>query len=336
MNKQEEKLKRFLKFTRYIAILLIFVIFNFILLNSLREDNPAAGNIKPKIVLISHVYSNPYWQYVRLGAEKAAKERNAVVEYQGPDSASADEGIKFINMAYAAKVSGVIAYVQDEEKYKPVINKAVQGGVPVVTIDSDSEKSKRLAYVGTDNVAAGSIGAKELVNQVGTEGKVAIIMGGKNVKNQVERVEGFKEYINKNSKLAISAVESSDSYLLEAELVTQKILMDDWDIKAIFCTSALDGVGAANAINKLGMAGKVKIICFDDLPETIEGIKNGVITSTIVQKPNLMGYNAVNIIMDIVEGKETKGMFLTDVLVLSKDNIQQFEKQQGEYTGETK
>jgi ribose transport system substrate-binding protein len=329
-------MKRFLRYTRYIVIILIFVVFNFILVNTLREEKVIEGQIKPKIVLISHVYSNPYWQYVRAGAERAAKERNAIVEFQGPDSASVDEGIKLINMAYAAKVSGIIAYVQDEERYKPVIDKVVQGEVPIVTVDSDSEKSKRLAYVGTDNVAAGNEGAKELIEQIGNEGKVAIIMGGKNVKNQVERVNGFKEYISRNSSISIEAIESSDSYLLEAELAAKKIMIDNWDVKAIFCTSALDGVGAAKAISKLGMAGKVKIICFDDLPETLEAIKSGLITSTIVQKPNLMGYKAVNIIMDIIEGKETKGIFLTDVLVVKKDNLEQYEKEQGEYTSETK
>jgi ribose transport system substrate-binding protein len=191
-------------------------------LSSLREEKTPESDIKPKIVLISHVYSNPYWQSIRLGAEKADKERNAVVEYQGPDSASSEEGIKFINMAYAARVSGIITYVQDGEKYKPVIDKVVKGGVPLVTVDSDSENSKRLCYVGTDNIMAGSIAARELISKIGMEGKVAVIVGGKNVKNQIERVEGFKDYINKNSKLSIEAVESSDSYLLEAELAAKK------------------------------------------------------------------------------------------------------------------
>lgn len=328
-------MKKFSYYLNYMAVIAVFIVFNFILVNSLREEKPIEAQLKPKLVLISHVYSNPYWQYIKAGAEKAAKERNAIVEFQGPDSASVEEGIKLINMAYAAKVSGIIAYVQDEEKYKPVIDKVVQGDVPLVTIDSDAENSKRLAYVGTDNVEAGKVGAKELIKQVGRDGNIAIIMGGKDVTNQIERVNGFKDYITKNSNLVIETIESSDSYLLEAELAAKKILMNNYDIKAIFCTSALDGVGAAKAVSKLGMTGKVKIICFDDLPETLEWIKSGVITSTIVQKPSLMGYKAVNIIMDIIEGKEAKGIFLTDVFVVGKDNIAQYEKEQGEYTSET-
>jgi monosaccharide ABC transporter substrate-binding protein, CUT2 family (TC 3.A.1.2.-) len=303
-------MRKYLRYIRNTIIILMFAVFNCILLASLRTEKMNEEEIKPKIVLIAHVYSNPYWQDIRMGAEKAAEERGAVIDFQGPDNASVEEGIKFINMAYAAKVSGIIAYVQEEEKYMPVINKVVSGGIPLVTVDSDAENSKRLAYVGTDNKAAGVEAAKEMIRQIGTKGKVGIIMGGRDVKNQIERVQGFTDYIKSNSEIAIAEIASSDSYRLEAELAAKNILMDNWDLKALFCASALDGVGAAKAVTSIGLSGKVKIICFDDLPETIEGIKRGVITSTIVQRPFAMGYKAVNIIMDNIEGKEVKGAFL--------------------------
>jgi ribose transport system substrate-binding protein len=324
------------RFIRYTLIIFFFIIFNVLLLNSIKEPKVTYEEIKPKIILISHVYSNPYWQYVKSGAEKAAKERGAVIEFQGPDNASVDEGIKFINMAYAAKVSGIITYVQDQARYKSVIDKVVTGGIPIVTVDSDAESSKRLAYVGTDNVTAGSVGAKEMIKQVGTDGDVGIIMGGRNVKNQIERVNGFTDYIKSNSKLVISDIESSDSYLLEAELAAKKIMMNNSNIKAIFCTSALDGQGAAKALISMGATERGKIISFDDLPETMEYIQNGIIASTIVQNPYAMGYKSVNIIMDIMQGKEIKGVFPTDVIVVSKENLNEYKKGQNDYDSKNK
>jgi ribose transport system substrate-binding protein len=232
-------------------------------------------------------------------------------------------------MAYAAKVSGLMVYVQDEEQYKPIINKVAASGIPLVTIDSDAEGSNRIAYVGTDNAAAGSEAAKELINQIGTEGKVAVIMGGRNAKNQVERVSAFTEYIKSNSQIEVSDIESSDAYLLQAELAAEKILSNNKDVRALFCASAQDGIGAAKAVSKLSLSGKVKIIAFDDLPETLAFIENGTINATIVQRPYLMGYRAVNIIMDRIEGKDTKGIFLTDILVVKKENLEHFERGQG-------
>lgn len=329
-------MKIYLRYIGFITIIAIFIVFNFILLGNLTDKKPAKVNIKPKIVLICHVYSNPYWQYVKLGAEKAGRERNAVIEFEGPDTASVSEGIKFINMAFAAKVSGIIAYVQDKEVYKPVIDKVIKGGIPLVTVDSDAETSSRLAYVGTDNIAAGGAGAREMIYQIGTSGRVAVIMGGRYVKNQMERVKGFTAYLSKNSNIIISQIESSDSYLLEAELAAKKILLKDSNIKALFCTSALDGEGAAKAVIDQKLVGKVKIVCFDDLPETLEDIKAGYIASTIVQKPFVMGYKAVNIIMDNLSGKKVKGVFLTDVLTVRKDNLNNYKKEIGDYNNESK
>jgi len=328
-------MKRPLKYAIYYLVVFIFIVFNVVLLDNLKYEEPVEEEIKPKLVLISHVYSNPYWQQVRLGAEKAAGERGVIIDFQGPESASVEEGIRLIKMAYAARVSGIIAYVQDETQYNDVIDRVIEGGIPLVIVDSDAENSKRLAYVGTDNVEAGRVGGREVIRQIGTEGKVAIIMGGKSVKNQMERVEGFRNYIAANSNIVIAAVESSDSYLLEAELAAKKILNQHPDVKALFCTSALDGLGAAKAVISLGLVGKVKIICFDDLPETLDNIEKGIITSTVVQQPYMMGYKAVNIIMDNIEGKTTKGLFITDVLVVDKENLDEFRKKQREYYDES-
>ena len=313
-----------------------FIAANLILINKLTSISSADTRLKPKIVLISHIYSNPYWNYVRLGAEKAASERGAVIDFQGPDFPNADEGIKLINMAYSAKASGIITYIQDQYKYNDVINTVVKSGMPLVTIDSDAEESDRIAYVGTDNVGAGKIGAQEVIRQVGIDGKIAVIIGGKDVKNQVERVSGFKDYVEKHSNLKVVDVQSSDAFQLEAEIAANHILSNDQDIKALFCTSALDGQGAEKAVSSLRLDGKVKIICFDDLPETLDKIKKGKIAATIVQKPFYMGYKAVQIIMDRIDGKFMgKGkVYLTDVEVVNSSNIDAFMKKQGEGLGE--
>jgi len=321
-------MKKYLKVTLVITLVILFCGSNLYFLSLLKERKIEKEPLRPKIVLISHVKTNPYWINIKEGAERAAKERGAVIEFLGPTTASTEEGLKLFDMATSAKVSGIITYVQEEGKYKSQINSAMEKGVPVVTIDSDEEDSKRIAYVGTDNILAGQSAGAEMIKQIGTEGKVAIVMGGKDVKNQKERVEGFRNYITSNSNLKIIDTDSSDAMLLESEIITRKILnRNDNNINALFCTSALDGIGAAKAIKDLNDKGKVKIICFDDLEETLNNIKNGVVAATIVQKSNDMGYKAVNVIMDKIEKKSNNGQkFLTDVMVVNQSNINTYKQ----------
>ncbi|WP_026887246.1 substrate-binding domain-containing protein [Clostridium beijerinckii] len=318
---------KFLKSVLVIILIALFLGSNLYFINLLRDKKVEKEPIKPKIVLISHIKTNPYWIDIKAGAERAAKERGAVVEFLGPTTASTEDGLKLFDMATSAKVSGIITYVQEEGQYKKKINSAMEKGIPVVTIDSDEEDSNRIAYVGTDNVLAGQVAGKEMVKQIGTSGNVAIVMGGKNVKNQKERVEGFTQYIKSNSNLKIVDTDSSDAMLLEAEIITRKILNRNDNINALFCTSALDGIGAARAVKDLNYKDRVKIICFDDLDDTLSNIRNGLVSATIVQKSNEMGYRAVNIIMDKIEGKSNKfSKSLIDVNVINKSNIDSYKR----------
>lgn len=317
-------MKKFFSIARYFVFIGIFFALLLGVQDILKEQEVYYEELKNKVVLISHVYSNPYWQDIKKGAEEAAKDKNIIVEFQGPDYASVEESIRLIKMAYAANVSGIITYVQDSNSYSAIINKIIDDNIPLITIDSDAEESKRLAYIGTDNVKAGEVGAKEMIKQLGDTGDIGIILGGAEVKNQIERVKGFTSYIEENSNLKITNTESSDSYLLQAELATKKILTDNVNIKALFCTSAQDGIGAAKAVKSMNLVGKVKIVCFDALPETLDLIEEGVISATIAQNPYVMGKEAVNTIVNIIEGNEVKELQLIDVLVINEKNIAEY------------
>ena len=317
-------MKKVLNIARFLFFICIFLALFFGVRDILKEQEYYDEELKNKIVLISHVYSNPYWQDVKKGAEEAAKDKDIIVEFQGPDYASVDESIRLIKMAYSSNVSGIITYVQDTNKYNSIINKIIDDNIPLVTIDSDAEESKRLSYIGTDNINAGKVGAEEMIRQIGNEGDIGIILGGMEVKNQIERVKGFKSYIEENSNLKITNIESSDSYLLQAELASKKILTDNGNIKALFCTSAQDGIGAATAVKSMDLVGKVKIVCFDALPETLELIDEGIINATVAQNPYVMGQEAVNTIVDIIEGEKVKELQLVDVLLINDMNIDEY------------
>ena len=172
-------MKKYFKWSIIIVLLLLFCSSNLFFLYLLKDKKIEREPIKPKIVLISHIKTNPYWVNIKEGAERAAKERGAVIEFLGPTTASTEEGLKLFDMATSAKVSGIITYVQEEGKYKKKINNAVEKGIPVVTIDSDEEDSNRISYVGTDNILAGQVAGEEMIQQIGNRWKCSYSNGRK-------------------------------------------------------------------------------------------------------------------------------------------------------------
>ncbi|MDP4088390.1 MAG: sugar-binding protein [Bacillota bacterium] len=308
-----------------IAVLVIFIFAAVLNLAGIKSEQETGINTShTRIALIAHVADNPYWDVVRKGAEQAARERGCTLEYYGSKTANVDEDLNLINMNIAARVNGIITYVQEEDKYAPAIDKGIGMGIPVITVDTDAKSSKRLAYVGTDNVEAGRQAGQVLWQKAGGYAKVGVIMAGFTTTNQMERVNGFKSYLTAKSGVGIVAEESSNSNELNAKLAAEKIISDHPEVNFLYCTSAEDGIGAAKAVVENGLQNKISIICFDDLPETLEYIRSGVIYASIVQRPYDMGYESVNMIMDKLSGKSLKEINITKTIAVTKSNVDSY------------
>ncbi|MDA8213390.1 MAG: sugar-binding protein [Clostridia bacterium] len=269
-------------------------------------------------MLIAHEYTNPYWARVRQGAEDAAKELGITIEYVGPKEANLQELVEFMEMAIAAKADGIITYVLNDKSLQPYINKAMDKGIPVITVDTDAPGSKRVAYVGTNNYRSGLVAGEVLAKATGGYAKVGIISGDLQASNQILRVEGIKEVLRKYPGMEIMTIESSHITRMGAAQKTQAMLKKYPEIKAIVGTSALDAIGIAQAVAEQNRSGQVIIVGYDDLPETLEMIKAGTVYATIVQKPYQMGYLAVKMMHEVKQGKRVSSVVYTGVEVVTK------------------
>ncbi len=77
---------------------------------------------------------------------------------------------------------------------QPEIDAAVSAGIPVITMDSDAAGSHRLFFVGTNNLEAGRVGGRRLVEKLGGHGNVVFftLAGQPNIE---ERLKGFKDVL---------------------------------------------------------------------------------------------------------------------------------------------
>jgi ribose transport system substrate-binding protein len=314
------------------AAIFVIVIFTVVYFYLISSGPTRASNtfVSKRILLIAQVYQNPYWQIIKKGAEDAAKNRGCAIEYDGPQTPSISEGLNILSMGIATSIDGVITYVQEEKKYIPVINKASGNGISVITIDADAKDSDRIAYVGTNNIKAGYSAGKQLADITGTKSNIGIIMAGETTTSEIERIKGFKDYISKNKGMRIISAGASNSDIVQAEIVAKKMIEKYPKINALYCTGSVDGIGAARAVINTSNKGKIKIVCFDNLPETLKFIKDDTIQASIVQKPYQMGYDSVNLMMDNLEGKKIGKEYLMGIIVVTKSNLYNYNAEKGE------
>ncbi|MCL6586513.1 MAG: sugar-binding protein [Anoxybacillus sp.] len=309
--------------------LFLYVLFHFVAATQEMErtveklkQTARAEKTAPHFVLISQEFDNPYWRKVEKGAKAAAKQYRVNVEYIGPLRTNVDEQVKLLEKAIASRVDGIIVQSLNDAKFTPLINKAIARNIPVITIDTDAPKSKRLAYVGTNNFEAGQLLGKAVASRVSGSNKIGVIIGSETSENQQLRLQGFQSIIAQHPSLSVVALSVSNISRFQASIQAEKMLLTHPDITVMVGTSALDAIGILMATKNLDRD-DIKIFGFDDVEETLDAIQQGKIVATVIQKPYDMGFSAVKLMVEHLEDKSIANEYFTATEIVDATNVEQ-------------
>jgi ribose transport system substrate-binding protein len=242
-----------------------------------------------------------YFYDHKMGMQKVGEELGVKTEYVGPADGDMSAMVSAFEQAIAKKPQGLVV-VGFEPSLNSIVDKAVDSGIPVVTVDADLPGSKRLAFVGTGNKNAGITGAEYLAKILDGKGKVAILTrpGQSNLE---ERLAGYQEALAKYPGIQIVQVGDTQSDSGVAASVTSALLQRHPDLAGIACVEAAGGAGAATAVKEAGLQSKVKIISMDRDNEVVAAIEEGTITASVAQQTALMPYYATQILYNLVNSK---------------------------------
>ncbi len=282
-----------------ISFFSLLVIFSGLLTTSCGKKAEA-----PTFILVPKSVGHPYWVEVERGMNAMAKELGVKAIFNGPPTGSSALQISIIEGAISSKVAGIGISPNEPEAVQAIIKSAVEKGIPVITFDSDSPKSKRSYYIGTDNYKAGKTLGENFIKIAGTKGKIAILTGGLGAMNLNERIKGFKDVIAEYPDLKVVSMQANNDDEALALSQAEAILQSDPDLLAFVGVNAPAAPGAARAVKALGKKGTVKILGFDTVPITLDFIRQGYIQGTVGQRPYMMGYVSLKVLYDINKGTE--------------------------------
>lgn len=77
---------------------------------------------------------------------------------------------------------------------------------------------------------------------------------------------------------------------------------------------------AGTWVDRNNSSGKVRVVGFDLLDQTVQLVQKGAIQATIDQAPERQGYDAVDLLVNFLHGKPIESID-TGVMVYTKDNI---------------
>lgn len=289
---------------------------------------PAAGAHKYKIAVVPKGLAHQFWVTVKAGADAAGQEFDAEILWNGPaKETEIPKQISIIEDMITQKVSGIVMAACDENALIDTVQRAMDAGIPVVTIDSGIKSDLPISFVATDNVAAAKAAAHKLSELIGGSGKVGLIPFVPGAATSEQREQGFKDGLAELPGLVLAQTTHCFSDVAKAVAATEDMMTAHPDLKGIFAANEAAAIGAAQAIDAAGKAGQVKVVAFDASEEEINALKKGTIQALVVQSPFRMGHDGVKAVIDHIEGKPVEKRIDTGVTIVTKENMEQPEVQ---------
>ena len=254
--------------------------------------------------LVTANKSIPYWQSAATGFIEGANQMKVHAEVVGPDTydPAGEKDAFHALLSKDPKPSGILVSPADPEAMKPEIDAAIAADVPVITIDTDSPNSNRLFFIGTDNYAAGALGAQVMAKQLNGKGNVVVFTMPNQV-NLEERMHGYKDVFEKYPGIKITQVIDIKGDPRIAFDTTQNMIDKKEPVDAFACLEAQAGKEVATVLDNNHLAGKKVIVAMDTDDKTLEWVKKGVIAATVAQKPYTMGYVGIKMADDYHHSK---------------------------------
>ena len=253
-------------------------------------QSAARSGDQVRIAIVTHGQaSDPFWSIVRKGIDDASKELNVSIDYRAPDTFNLERMRRLIDRAVDEKPDGIVVTIPDARILGRSIRRAVQAGIPVVSMNSGSDAFKRLgvlAHVGQTEDRAGRE-AGERMAEAGVRDALCV---NQEVGNSAldERCRAFAR--------ALRAVGGRSRVL---EILLQDPAGAQRRVAEAVASGGIDGIlalgpgSAAPALNALragGLTNKVKLATFDLSPEVLTALQGGQLLFAIDQQPYLQGY----------------------------------------------
>ena len=285
---------------------------------------------KPKIIVVTHGQAlDPFWLMVRNGVETAARETNSEVEYHAPEKFDLGAMSKLIDVAVSSKPDGLIVSIPDAAAVGRSIQAAVAAKIPVISINSGLDVSKKLGcliHIGQEEENAGKA-AGERMKQMGVKNAVILNQEIGNVALD-QRTKGFRDGFEGPFHHVQVLPVTIDFQQCHDALAAY--LQKNPDLDGVMALGPVAAEPALQLLNERGKIDKIKLCTFDISPPVIEALLKKQMSFAVDQQQWLQGYLPVVFLANYLK----YGSIVQNILILTgpsfvtPENVEQVAKLQ--------
>ncbi len=284
----------------------------------------APAGARHRVAIVAKSTRTEFWLSVFAGAEAAATEYNIELSITGPETEEDYETQnRMVADAVAAGAEALVFSAIDYENNAAAIDAAAESGVRIVAIDSNVDSGAVQTYIGTDNYAAGQMAAQAALDGVEGQLTVGIVNYDVSSANGQERERGAVDAFEQSGRAHVAAVINTLAEAARAQADTAAMLAEHPEINVLLAFNEPTSVGAADAVEGMGLAEDVFLVGFDSNVATIDGLQDGTVDALIVQNPYAMGYLGVESAYRLLSGQggSPEATVDTSTRIVNRDNM---------------
>ena len=284
----------------------------------------APAGARHRVAIVAKSTRTEFWLSVFAGAEAAATEYNIELSITGPETEEDYETQnRMVADAVAAGAEALVFSAIDYENNAAAIDAAAESGVRIVAIDSNVDSGAVQTYIGTDNSAAGQMAAQAALDGVEGQLTVGIVNYDVSSANGQERERGAVDAFEQSGRARVAAVINTLAEAARAQADTAAMLAEHPEINVLLAFNEPTSVGAADAVEGMGLAEEVFLAGFDSNVATIDGLQDGTVDALIVQNPYAMGYLGVESAYRLLSGQggSPEATVDTSTRIVNRDNM---------------
>jgi len=259
-----------------------------------------------------------HWVTLNEGAQKAATELGATVQFLSPNIKDDAQQIEMVNNAVAGGFDAIVVAANGPDAISSALREAAGAGLKIIYVDSPANVPAEATF-STDNKAAGKTAGEQMraVLEAGgvASGNIGIVNVNAATDSVVQRESGFREAFD-GSGFSILATQYGEGDAARSQTIAENYITQG--VVGIFGANEGSTAGTGNAIRASGNNAIIGV-GFDTSEVIMNLINSGWLLCTMAQNPDVMGYEGVKAAVAAVNGESLGGKVIdTGVSVLKK------------------
>ncbi|MGE5554359.1 MAG: sugar ABC transporter substrate-binding protein [Betaproteobacteria bacterium] len=283
-----------------------------------------------RVALIVKNLVNPFWNYMKQGAEEKAKELGIEVVTLAPTKPdNLEEQIRIVEDCVQKRLDAIVLVPVDSKGIIPAIQTANRAGIPVITANTRAFGGEVVSFVGVENYDAAYRVGKFALQKAGGKGKVIILEGVPGAQTAIDRKAGFDAVLKEFPEVKVLTSQPAKFLRAEAMLVMENLLQRYPDVTMVLAANDEMALGAIEAVDAAGKLGKIMVAGFDGNKDAMQSISQGRLAVTFYQDPQAQAAMAVEAAINYLKGKKVPDRIVVPGALVDRSNVAKYLKMYG-------